>query len=147
MPKIKKLLDEYALSHQNPTNILIHKIFVPLIVFSLIGLLLAIPEISGLKPVYLVVFLVGIYYWLLSKKYFLIAFPAILSMLGLNIFIMQYINIFYFSFVVFIISWILQFYGHKIEGRSPSFLKDLQFLLIGPLWLLSYIYEKLGIKL
>ncbi len=141
MPKIKTLLDEYALSHQNPTNILIHKIFVPLIVFSLIGLLLAIPEISGLKPVYLVVFLVGIYYWLLSKKYFLIAFPAILSMLGLNFFIMQYINIFYFSFVVFIISWILQFYGHKIEGRSPSFLKDLQFLLIGPLWVLKSLFK------
>jgi uncharacterized membrane protein YGL010W len=141
MPKIKTLLDEYALSHQNPTNILIHKIFVPLIVFSLIGLLLAIPEISGLKPVYLVVFLVGIYYWLLSKKYFLIAFPAILLMLGLNIFIMQYVNIFYFSFVVFIISWILQFYGHKIEGRSPSFLKDLQFLLIGPLWVLKSLFK------
>ena len=48
---------------------------------------------------------------------------------------------------IFIISWIGQFIGHKIEGKKPAFVKDLQFLLIGPLWLLSYIYEKLDIKL
>lgn len=44
---------------------------------------------------------------------------------------------------VFILSWIGQFYGHKIEGKKPSFLKDLQFLLIGPVWLLHFIYKKL----
>ena len=46
----------------------------------------------------------------------------------------------------FIITWILQFVGHKIEGKKPSFLKDLQFLLVGPIWLLSFILKKLGIK-
>lgn len=47
---------------------------------------------------------------------------------------------------LFIITWILQFVGHKIEGKKPSFLKDLQFLLIGPIWLLSFILKKLGIR-
>lgn len=47
---------------------------------------------------------------------------------------------------VFIITWILQFVGHKIEGKKPSFLKDLQFLLIGPIWLLSFVLKKLGIR-
>lgn len=47
---------------------------------------------------------------------------------------------------VFIVTWILQFLGHKIEGKKPSFLKDLQFLLIGPIWLLSFILKKTGIK-
>lgn len=47
---------------------------------------------------------------------------------------------------VFIITWILQFVGHKIEGKKPSFLKDLQFLLVGPIWLLSFILKKLGIR-
>lgn len=47
---------------------------------------------------------------------------------------------------IFIITWILQLIGHKIEGKNPSFLKDLQFLLIGPIWLLSFILKKLGIK-
>jgi uncharacterized membrane protein YGL010W len=50
----------------------------------------------------------------------------------------------YFS--VFIITWIFQFIGHTIEGQKPSFLKDLQFLLIGPIWLLGFILKKIGIK-
>ena len=48
--------------------------------------------------------------------------------------------------VVFIAAWIGQFIGHKIEGKKPSFLKDIVFLLIGPAWLLSKIYRKVGLK-
>lgn len=47
---------------------------------------------------------------------------------------------------IFIITWIFQFIGHKIESKKPSFLKDLQFLLVGPIWLLHFILKKLGIK-
>ena len=46
---------------------------------------------------------------------------------------------------IFVITWIFQFIGHKIEGKKPSFLKDLQFLLIGPIWLLHFILKKIGI--
>jgi uncharacterized membrane protein YGL010W len=47
--------------------------------------------------------------------------------------------------VIFIVAWIGQFYGHKIEGKKPSFLKDVQFLLIGPAWLMHFVYKRLGI--
>ena len=47
--------------------------------------------------------------------------------------------------VIFVIGWIGQFIGHAIEGKRPSFMKDIQFLLIGPLWLLGHLYRKLGI--
>jgi uncharacterized membrane protein YGL010W len=49
------------------------------------------------------------------------------------------------SLIIFVVAWIFQFYGHKIEGKKPSFLKDLQFLLIGPAWLMHFIYKKLGL--
>jgi uncharacterized membrane protein YGL010W len=49
------------------------------------------------------------------------------------------------SVAIFIIAWIGQFYGHKVEGKKPSFLKDVQFLLIGPAWLLHFIYRKWNI--
>jgi uncharacterized membrane protein YGL010W len=49
--------------------------------------------------------------------------------------------------ILFAVSWVAQFYGHKIEGKKPSFLKDIQFLLIGPAWLMSFIYKKIGIPL
>jgi uncharacterized membrane protein YGL010W len=50
------------------------------------------------------------------------------------------------SLIVFVAAWIGQFYGHKVEGKKPSFFKDIQFLLIGPMWLMSFIYKKLGIS-
>jgi uncharacterized membrane protein YGL010W len=49
------------------------------------------------------------------------------------------------SVIIFVIAWIGQFYGHKIEGKKPSFLKDVQFLMIGPAWLMHFVYRKLGI--
>ena len=48
--------------------------------------------------------------------------------------------------VIFVLAWIGQFIGHRIEGKKPSFLKDVVFLLIGPAWLLSMIYKKVGLK-
>ena len=51
-----------------------------------------------------------------------------------------------FYVTTFIFAWIGQFIGHKIEGKKPSFFEDIQFLLIGPAWLLSFVYKKMGIK-
>ena len=53
----------------------------------------------------------------------------------------------YFYVALFIFSWIIQFIGHEIEGKKPAFVKDLKFLLIGPAWLLSFIYKRLKIKI
>jgi len=49
------------------------------------------------------------------------------------------------SLAIFVGAWIGQFIGHEIEGKKPSFFKDLQFLLIGPLWLLAAAYRGLQI--
>ena len=49
------------------------------------------------------------------------------------------------SIVIFVIAWIGQFIGHAVEGKRPSFFKDIQFLLIGPLWLLASAYRRLSI--
>jgi uncharacterized membrane protein YGL010W len=48
--------------------------------------------------------------------------------------------------IIFVLAWIGQFYGHKVEGKKPSFFKDMQFLLIGPMWLISFIYKKMKIN-
>ena len=50
------------------------------------------------------------------------------------------------SLILFVVMWVLQFIGHHIEGKKPSFFKDLQFLLIGPAWLMGFIYHSLGIR-
>lgn len=92
--------------------------------------------------------LVTIFYMRLSFTVSLIMLIIMIIMesfaYGINIRFRENSWLVYLS--VFIITWILQFLGHKIEGKKPSFLKDLQFLLVGPIWLLSFILKKLGIR-
>jgi len=59
-----------------------------------------------------------------------------------NYYLSQILPLFYTSIVIFVSAWIGQFYGHKLEGKKPSFFKDLQFLLIGPAWVFKKLNEK-----
>ncbi|WP_262146965.1 Mpo1 family 2-hydroxy fatty acid dioxygenase [Chryseobacterium foetidum] len=156
MRKIDLLFAEYAESHRNSTNKLIHWICVPLIFWTILGFTSLIPSPHFCAPYFgcislvslIAVILVTLFYLRLSL---LIGFIMIFAMLlmehlayAVNIHIGGKSWMIYLA--VFIITWILQFVGHKIEGKKPSFLKDLQFLLIGPIWLLSFILKKLGIR-
>jgi len=158
MRNIDSLLLEYGESHQNKTNKLIHWFCVPAIFFSVVGLVFSIPSgfLVDQLPFLgdyanwatLILFLILIYYITLSPaltfgmllfsafclflaNYLAISFPGMLA---------------YISLAVFVLAWIVQFYGHKIEGKKPSFLKDVQFLMIGPAWLMHFIYKKIGIS-
>ena len=156
MRKIDHLFSEYAESHQNSTNKTIHWICVPLIFWSILGFISLIPsphvfiEYFGMISIVslVAIFLVTFFYFRLSWRIALIMVFIMLLMEHLVYFInieFQHKSwIFFLS--VFVLSWIGQFYGHKIEGKKPSFLKDLQFLLVGPIWLLHFILKKLGIK-
>ena len=157
MRNIDQLLSAYGESHQNPTNKFIHWICVPLIFFSVVGLIFSIPaegvqRFLGEGNPYanwatVVLVLVLVYYASLS---------VVLS-LGMLLFIVLCLYVarlimhsdiaplWLVSLIIFVLAWIGQFYGHKIEGKRPSFLKDLQFLLIGPAWLLHFIYRRIGI--
>lgn len=157
MRKIDILLEEYGDSHRNETNKLIHWVCVPAIFFSVIGLVFSIPSgfLADLLPFLgnfanwatLTLFITLLYYISLSV-------PLSFGMLLYASFCLALANfldlafpgkLWLISVVVFIIAWIFQFYGHKIEGKKPSFLKDLQFLLVGPAWLMHFIYKKIGL--
>jgi uncharacterized membrane protein YGL010W len=156
MRKIDLLFAEYAESHRNSTNKLIHWICVPLIFWTILGFISLIPSphfcasyFGCISLVSLIaVILVTLFYLRLSL---LIGFIMIFAMLLME-HLAYAVNIHFGNkswmvfLAVFIITWILQFVGHKIEGKKPSFLKDLQFLLIGPIWLLSFVLKKLGIR-
>lgn len=145
--------DEYAESHQHKTNQLIHKICVPLIYFSIIGLLMSIntaflQKIIGLKNPLIenwatvISILILVFYLRLSFTVFFKMFVfTVLSIIG-NYYIANSFNLLYVSISIFIITWIGQFYGHHLEGKKPSFFKDLQFLLIGPPWVLKKMFGK-----
>lgn len=144
---------EYAESHQNKLNQSIHFICVPLIFFSIIGLFMSIPnglltDVIGNDSLLFVNWaIVGLilpllFYARLSFKVFLrmLIFSAI-CIVG-NYFLSLGVNLLIASIVIFVLAWIGQFYGHHIEGKKPSFLKDLQFLLIGPAWVFEKIAQK-----
>ena len=151
MKTLQQWYDDYAISHQNETNKKIHFICVPLIFFSIVGMLMSIPshffqETLGIESTLLgnwavlVLIPVLLFYWKLS-------FPLFLRMLGFSAlciigcyYLGQFLPLFYTSLAIFALAWIGQFYGHHVEGKKPSFLKDLQFLLIGPAW----VFEKLS---
>lgn len=135
--QINELLNEYGESHQNKWNIIIHKVCVPLIMLSIIGLLMSIPWPWEQVPLIYILFIpVLIYYLYLSLKHSLVVIPIYLLMIFVNYQIQQFISLFQVSLIIFVLSWIGQFIGHKIEGKKPSFFKDLQFLLIGPIWVI-----------
>ena len=154
MSKAERLLAEYRESHQNKTNQLIHNIFVPLIFLSVIGMLwdVKLPvELSFLQGEPLnvaMVVAVGVFAYYLSIS-FAVSIGIMAVTIGGMLFCYLYngaISIWVISLVVFVLSWIMQFVGHKIEGKKPSFFKDLEFFLVGPMWVLTKLYRKLGIK-
>ena len=49
------------------------------------------------------------------------------------------------ALVLFAVAWVLQFVGHHVEGKKPSFLRDIQFLMVGPAWLMHFLYRRAGI--
>lgn len=140
--------DDYAVSHQNPTNQIVHYICVPLIFFSVIGLFMSIPtgflqDTLGLyNPLIenwavVVTLFISIFYLRMGFWYFLqMLFFILLAIVG-NFWLGNTVNLLIASIVIFVAAWIGQFWGHKVEGKKPSFIKDLQFLLIGPLWVVK----------
>jgi len=152
--------DQYAQSHRNTTNKLIHWIGVPLIVFSILGLVWAIPfpyiRLLGRYNGYFnwASFLVAFsiyYYYKLSP---VLSYLMLLVLFGFSYGIIDLVAwqkaggpaLWQVCLAIFALSWAGQFIGHKIEGKKPSFLDDLKFLLIGPIWLLHFILKKFSIR-
>ena len=151
---IHQWINDYGISHQNSTNKKIHWICVPAIMFTLLGLLSLVKFNLGefrVNLVYILIVLAWLFYLRLSIKIsvgmFAISAISLVGIYQLEKFIgLENWTLFFIYLGIFVLAWIGQFIGHKIEGQKPSFFEDLQFLLIGPAWLLIFIYKKLGIR-
>ncbi len=160
MRTAQEYFDEYAESHQNKTNKLIHWFCVPTIFFCVTAILFQVKlnylfseETINMVHLHfnlahLVLFFATLFYIQLSIKLaigtagFAVLCLEICDLLETHNYPLGPIAI-----TLFVLAWIGQFFGHYIEGKKPSFLKDIQFLLIGPAWLLGFIYRYLGIRL
>jgi uncharacterized membrane protein YGL010W len=145
---------EYGECHHNTTNEVIHWICIPAIMLSLLGLLWSIPMPASWGGVANYVNPATLFFVAALLFYFRLSPPLAAGMLAITIVFLA-ITIGYLyadltqvwatALTLFVVAWILQFIGHKIEGKKPAFFQDLQFLLIGPVWLLGFIYRRVGI--
>ena len=163
MKKIDLLLEEYGSSHKNKTNKFIHWICVPAIFFSIVALIWSIPlgPLENLKIYnfqlinWATISLVLVVFYYIKLSPLLTIGMVLFSTICLYItnLLENLINsgkiefqLWLIALTIFTVSWIIQFIGHEIEGKKPSFLKDVQFLLIGPAWLMHFIYKKINLS-
>jgi len=149
---IERLINTYGESHQNKTNILIHAVAVPSIFFVTVGLLWSIPVPDfiaqfNINFAHIAAILTLYYYFKLSGP--IGAAMTLLTLLtfgGINLLVAAGISVWQFSVVLFVVMWILQFVGHKIEGKQPSFFQDIRYLLVGPAWWWVHWLKRLNIN-
>ncbi|ENJ7184573.1 DUF962 domain-containing protein [Vibrio fluvialis] len=139
MRTLNQWLDAYAVSHQNPINKRIHRVAVPGIYLSIVGLIWSLPAAPLMEWRVDCIWLVAVpvlgFYYRLSMTVFLMMLGFTLACIGLAWSVeLMALPLLPLSLALFVLLWIAQFVGHKIEGKKPSFLSDLQFLLIGPIW-------------
>lgn len=148
-------LNEYAKDHQNRINQVLHKVCVPAIMVSLLGMLWSIPVPAAMVELgpyanwaTLFIAVTLVYYVLLSPRCALAMLPVVV----LSVLVVEWLGsipwpLWQTSLTIFVVAWIGQFVGHAVEGRRPAFFRDLRFLLIGPLWVLAGPYQRLGFAL
>ena len=147
--------EEYSESHQNKLNKLIHWVCVPLIFLDIMALLWSVPVPAALKEVHPYLNWATLSSLFILGFYIRISLTLTIGMVALTI--LSYVVIAAFESAqiaplwmtaagAFVVLWVLQFIGHHIEGKKPSFLADLQYLMIGPAWCLGFLYRKAGIR-
>ncbi len=153
MRTVEDWLAEYGTSHQHPWNKALHWLCVPLIVLAVLGLLAALPVPAAARGHPLanwaslaVLAALAYYAWLSPPLALGMLLPLALAGAALAGLAALAPPLWRPCAAIFVAAWIGQFVGHAIEGRRPSFFKDLQFLLIGPLWLLGFVYRRLGLR-
>jgi uncharacterized membrane protein YGL010W len=148
---IDRWFASYSGDHRNAVNQWIHVVCVPAIAWSVVALLWCIPAPGTLFRsgfwAALAIFAATLFYYRQSRRLGLgmLAMFVLMALLCRWIFdSFGVVSLLWAGAGVFVVAWIGQFIGHKYEGRKPSFLTDLTYLLIGPAWVLVKLYRRLG---
>lgn len=148
---VDRYFASYSDDHRHPLNQAIHVVAVPAILWSVVALLWCLPPLmtwfqNGIWAG-LAMFAAWCFYNRLSRP------------LGIGMLVVLFVcgcicrlleaeiglrGLAITAVSVFVVAWIAQFVGHRLEGRRPSFLTDLVYLLIGPAWVVAKLYRRLG---
>ncbi|KAF1686674.1 hypothetical protein B1992_07140 [Pseudoxanthomonas broegbernensis] len=150
---IDRYFASYSSDHRNRLNQRIHVVAVPAILWSVVALVWCVPVFGTLLKTGVWAALAMFFAWMF---YYRMSRPLGLGMLAVFFFCgclcrllearLGLPALLGLAVAVFVLAWIAQFIGHKYEGRKPSFLTDLVYLLIGPAWVLAKFYRQMGWK-
>ena len=152
MRSVNEWFGHYSADHQHPINRLIHWICVPAILWAVIAALWLIPvsPAIGHAGFWCGLAMVGAFafYWRLSRPLGAAMFVVFVALAFFTEWLYRSLgpaHLLWLASAVFVAAWAGQFAGHLIEGRRPSFLTDLAYLLIGPAWLTGKLMRRIGI--
>ena len=137
MADVNELFADYAAHHRTPGNKFFHRLGIPLIMLTLIGMLTEVHlfELATVRWDAAMILIAAA-----AAYYFLLEWRLAIGMLVVSI-------VFYvagaalpllINAVLFVLGWIFQFIGHLVyEKQQPAFFRNLVHLMVGPLWILN----------
>jgi uncharacterized membrane protein YGL010W len=137
MPNIDALFADYASYHQTAGNKFFHRLGIPMIMFSLIGMLTLVPLFTAgtvrIDAAMLLIAAATAYYFVVEWRLAIAMFVVSVLFYFVSAWLGLWINL-----ALFILGWIFQFIGHKVyEHKNPAFFRNFVHLLVGPLWILN----------
>lgn len=133
MRDITAFFADYASYHRTKGNKWFHRLGIPLIVLTLIGMLTRVPITRGIDAAMLLIVLAELVYFALEWR-----LAIAMLVVAIAFWFFGGAMPFWLNVALFILGWIFQFIGHSVyEKRQPAFLKNATHLLVGPLWILN----------
>ncbi|HUP63413.1 MAG TPA: Mpo1-like protein [Thermoanaerobaculia bacterium] len=137
MQDIQTLFAEYASFHRTSGNKFFHRLGIPMIMLTLIGMLASVPLFDGggvrVDVAMLLIAATTIYYFVIEWRLALAMLAVSIAMYFLGRAMPMWLNA-----ALFVLGWIFQFIGHRVyEKKNPAFFRNFLHLLIGPLWILN----------
>jgi len=132
MQRIQSLFDDYAAYHQTPGNKAFHRLGIPMIMLSLIGMLARV-KLGPVDTAMLLIVIAEIYYLTVEWRLGALMLLVSVAFYFIGIALPLWVNV-----ALFVLGWIFQFIGHKVyEHKNPAFFRNFVHLLVGPLWILN----------
>jgi uncharacterized membrane protein YGL010W len=133
MLDIHALFADYASYHRTKGNKAFHRLGIPLIMLTLIGMLVRVHVAGRVDAAMILIALAEVYYLLAEWRLAIAMLAVSIAFYFIGAAIPLWLNA-----ALFVLGWIFQFIGHSVyEHRNPAFFRNFTHLLIGPLWILN----------
>jgi uncharacterized membrane protein YGL010W len=141
MADIHALFADYASYHKTAGNKAFHRLGIPLIMLTAIGMLVrvqlfhAFPTAGGIRvdAAMLLIAASTIYYLTVEWRLALAMLAVSIAFYFAGAWMPMWLNV-----ALFILGWVFQFIGHSVyEKQNPAFFRNFVHLLVGPLWILN----------